>query len=439
MEDGSCEADKGKMNPIKSLQLHIEAFASTKLTFEGQEPLLFDEDLLEKFSKTLEGMFDINFPIIPVLLDISFELKPSISMPFKFQLGSKGDASLVLKMNGPVQTINVIGDEPAQRSKPDFSESYVVLGGHVYANLALGLKIGIASTLKICLLSIFCAGVSAEMEWEAMGGADFGLTTANGADCTNADDRKDIANEYKLRTHFTHYAEYCAADLVDFKAAKVAANEHGGLVLGMGLWYYVTMPSFKIWLFMGVGGSASAGGSSCSVSVSLDLILFDTLAIEEDKAGYGTYKSLSVVKDKKTCDASDPCLYTDALMRKQTPEERETNKFLTHPRVKFAALPSLCVTRSPTHYTSKWPTPKSVASVTLVKPMTQKTVTSLLGTSADTGLCHLATTTPTSRAILGILGSPRPLAWKTRMHLGARRLTFTRTAMILSMKPASRS
>merc|ERR1711924_474686 len=111
---------------------------------------------------------------------------------------------------------------------------------------------------------------------EAAAGADFGITTAQN-DCAG--------EEYQMGTEFTHYTEYCAADLVGRNAVVADAKTHGKLVLGAGIWYYVTMPNFKV--------TAFAGAVAMDCHLTVGKVLYDTMG---DIASQHIFKDLPLVK-----------------------------------------------------------------------------------------------------------------------------------------------
>ena len=134
--------------------------------------------------------------------------------------------------------------------------------------------------------------MAAEIYWEARAGADIGITTSTASANVKASDSDSIAaacNEWQLGSMLTNYAEYCAEDLKAFNTA-LQTTANGGLVLGVGVWVYVTFPRIHIYLMAGVDLPGSAG-----CSAELRTTLFDSMISETWKG-----KGNDLLRDKMT-------------------------------------------------------------------------------------------------------------------------------------------
>jgi len=261
LEPGSGDKSFG---PFERLSLFVEPTISTAMRFEGTGPLTVEADPLEPLQKLFDDMGSYTIPIFPLLLSVEFELKPTISMPLKFQVELKGKGEVWLGAKPMVFEFPLIGNGGERMPAFDLSESYVDFTGSFQAAASVGLRVELLAEIKVCFLSFVCAGVGAEAKWEAAAGADFGITTAN-SDCDD--------DEYRLATEFTHFVEYAGKDLevFDNAVAKAKTQSGRGLVAGMGLWYYVTHPAFTVNAFVEKGG----GGPMDVCSLRQEHTLFD--------------------------------------------------------------------------------------------------------------------------------------------------------------------
>ena len=311
-----CGQGTSGQGPVKSLQLHLEIEASTKLRFEGASPLVLSEDPLEKLNEIFSKWPPIRIPIFPPFVAFEFKFLPAVTMPYDLSLDATGKGELYLHMMGPVHTINIIGDLATFGSGPDFSKSTVEMTGSVSAGVSLGLNLKAELFLSFVFLSFFQVGVGASVEIEFAAGADLGLSTANSA-CDG--------DEWGMNTINTHYVEYSAQDTALYDSMITdARTKQDGMVLGIGAWYYVTFPAFKLFFFAGFPQTPG------DCSMFFGHVIADSMA-------EGWFKSLAPVKGTDGVSGA----YTDSLMKKQTQDEKDSDAKWMHPLVDFAMSPFL--------------------------------------------------------------------------------------------------
>jgi len=330
----------GKLLPISDLSFTVSMYAEMGVYAIADVAFNYEKDLLAWLQdKIASGFSSGSVPILPPLVTMEFSFRPKISMPVKFRAQMIGMGKIAIIAKDTMVSVNIFGGK-VKAKPPNFTDSYLRATGSVQANIGVQIYMSAQASLKLCFVSV-CMGLTAKAEEEAAFGADAGLGTATsggglldvpdpvafvgpppppppppprngmGEDkykavhCTKNVDTSATTKtgEFDLKTWYSQYTDYTKKDLMPYKKALKNAYRKGGLILGLGFWYYVTIPSIKIYV-----DKPLLLQSALEKSMPLEY-LFNSVAS-------GTFRSMSM---------------GDKTQRKMDREERLEESFNHHP------------------------------------------------------------------------------------------------------------
>ena len=310
----------------------------------------FEKDLLEEIaSKINEGM-EQQYPITALVM-INLKVKPKLAMPLKVRAQMRGKAKLAIIAKNTSISVNIAASPvddasvaaqsgPHHRATPpDLTDSYITVNAAVTASAALQLQTGLSVGVQLCFVAV-CGGITIAYSHEMAAGADFGLGAATELGRVEPDDSATVG-AFSMGTWFTEYVEYPMVDLTPYTQAVERAEQStrrpswwpswyraapsGGVVVGMGLWYYVTLPALTITLDVGFDVPALSGMCMGTAGPKLEHTLLDSVQS-------GLFKSMALPDanwnkmnaDERAADAENRNPLTSA----QTPYlARDTHVF----------------------------------------------------------------------------------------------------------------